>query len=369
MVTNMKNTLPFFILRMEVSMKKTAGFFWMIAVCCIVLSGCGKGESSYRKGMEAVEAGDYQTGETYLKKALQENKERAEYYIGYGMILNHLGRYEEAVEQFEKARQDVDNSIANANNKQVYYGEAVSYYYLEEYEKGLELCEKALEFAKPASLDSKIYCSKGVLEEACGDVQGAMESYQKVISLDSRNWQAYYRMSRIYQNQEDEDAAGQSRAFLETADEEGETAATYYLGMLYLGQEDISQGKKYLEKYISSEDVDKETDNFLVSAYNQLATYAIQESDLELAEEYLEKGKSIAGEEQGRQLWKNQIILLEQQGEYGQACQVAKEYLQEYPQDKEIKKEYRFLKTRDTVAKGNETVAETSGEEQENITE
>jgi tetratricopeptide (TPR) repeat protein len=343
-------------------MKNRIRFFVMICVCCIVLGGCASGKKSYKKGMTAAQEGEYEKAEKYLQKAIKENKERAEYYIGYGMVLNQLGRYEEAVEQFEKARQDVDNSIADANNKQVDYGEAVSYYHLGEYEKGLELCGQALEYSQPASLDSKIYCSKGVLQEACGDLEGAMASYQKVISLDSKNWQAYYRMSWIYQSEEDEDAAGQSRAFLEEAYEAGDSQSTYYLGMLFLEQEDISKGKKYLEEYIAIKDIAKEPDNFLVSAYNQLAACAIQESDLELAQEYLEQGRSAAGAAEEKELWKNQIILLEKQGEYGQACQVAKEYLAEYPEDEEIKKEYRFLKTRDKVAKGKETSTEATTE-------
>jgi tetratricopeptide (TPR) repeat protein len=305
--------------------------------------------------MAAVESGDYEKGETYLKKALKENKERAEYYIGYGMILNHLERYEEAIDQFEKARQDVDNSIADANNKQVYYGEAVSYYHLGEYDKGLELCDKALEYTEPSSLDSRIYCSRGVLLEALGDVESAMESYQKVISLDSKNWQAYYRMSWLYQSEEDEDAAEQSRAFLVEAYNEGDEQATYYLGLLSLAQEDVSQGKKYLEEYIAYPDIEKEPDNFLASAYNQLVSYAIEESDWEQAEEYLTKGKSVVGEEQAKELWKSQVILLEKQGEFGQARSVAEQYLQEYPDDTEMKKEYRFLKTRDDTAKGGAT--------------
>jgi tetratricopeptide (TPR) repeat protein len=236
----------------------------------------------------------------------------------------------------------------------VYYAQAVSCYGLGEYEKGLELCEQALEYSKPASIDGRIYCSMGVFKEALGDEEGALEAYQKVISLDEDNWQAYYSLSRLYQNQGDEDAAQQSRAFLETASEGGDTRATYYLGVLSLAGQDTSKGRQYLEQYVAYKDIDKETDNFLADAYSQLASCAMAESDLEQAQKYLEQGKAAAGQTQGRELLKMQVLLLEQQGEYEQARQAAEEYLQQYSGDKAMKKEYRFLKTRDATAKGNE---------------
>lgn len=341
-------------------MKRQVLFLAAALSSSLLLGGCGAADQAYDRGMEAAASGDYQKAEEYLKKALKKNQERAEYYIGYGVILNEQGRYEEALEQFEQAHQDTKNSIANANNKQIYYGEAVSYYHLGDYEKGLELCGEALEFSEPSSIDSRIYCSRGALQEALGDQEAALESYQKVIELDAENWQAYYRMSAIYQAQGDEDAVSQTQSFLETAVQDGVTEALYYLGMIALEQGNTKQAKKYLKEYVSQNEGD-----YLVAAYNELAGCAIQEEDLELAREYLEAGMSEAGSEEAKQLWRNQIILLERQGEFGQARQVAEEYLQEYPEDQEIERELRFLRTRNKKAKGMQPVTATAEPESE----
>ena len=57
-----------------------------------------------------------------------------------------------------------------------------------------------------------------------------------------------------------------------------------------------------------------------------------------------------------KQLWKNQMLLMERQGLFGEALSIAQEYLKQYPDDQAMKKECRFLKTRNEVAKGNEAV-------------
>lgn len=47
---------------------------------------------------------------------------------------------------------------------------------------------------------------------------------------------------------------------------------------------------------------------------------------------------------------------MERQGLFGEALSIAQEYLKQYPDDQAMKKECRFLKTRNEVAKGNEAV-------------
>lgn len=53
------------------------------------------------------------------------------------------------------------------------------------------------------------------------------------------------------------------------------------------------------------------------------------------------------------------MILMEKQGMFGEALTIAQDYLKQYPEDKAMKREYRFLKTRDAIAKGNEAVQST----------
>ena len=128
-----------------------------------------------------MQAGKYEDAGKYLQKAIKENGDRAEYYIAYGMYLNEQGEYDEALKQFKNAYQDTKNTIANVNNKQVYLGQAIAYSHLQEYEKALDACDKALELKNTESLNHRIWCSKGVVLEALGRQDEAVKAYQKAV--------------------------------------------------------------------------------------------------------------------------------------------------------------------------------------------
>lgn len=386
---------------------KRHGLFLLLLCSGILFTGCGAGEKSYKKGVELAGKGDYQKAAEYFKKAIGENGERAEFYIGYGMALNARGEYEEAVKQFEHARQDVKNSIANANNKQVFYGEAISFYYLSDYDKSLEYCDKALEITQPESMDVDILCSKGAVLETMGETEKALELYGQAVKRDSQSWEGYLkrasleeRMGRTedakadyqkviqadgrekyeacfkmyelcremgetdtpeqalqeiiaskskdpfvacqigwaYHCQGEED---QAREYLEKSLKDGYAEAGYYLGMLAMGQKDYTEAQAAFEKYLSSGKGEGRA-----MAYNQLAGCAMEAGDAEAAQEYLEKGLDLADSDSRACLWKNQIILWERQGEFIRAKRAAKKYLAAYPQDKGMRKELKFIKTR-----------------------
>ncbi len=79
--------------------------------------------------------------------------------------------------------------------------------------------------------------------------------------------------------------------------------------MLYLEQQDKVKAKKYLEKYIKNG-----SGEYLLNAYNSLATLAIEQEDYSQADEYLSKARRAAKGAAAKQLWKNQMLLMERQG-------------------------------------------------------
>lgn len=377
----------------------------------LTVSGCQAGKSSYEKGIELAQKGNFVKAAKSMEKAIQENGERAEYYIGYGMVLNSQGEYQKALEQFERAYQDTENSIANSNNKQVFYGEAISYYYLGEYETSLEHCDKALDLTEPASLDGDILCSKGTVLEVMGDTEQAMECYGQAIKKEPENWQAYLKRADLRERQEDtqearedywkviagngrelyeagfkmyelcqaegdldtgeqilgeiigtksEDAfvlcqigraygyqgdAEQAEKYLEESQQKGYQDAGYYLGMQAMEQGDSVRARNLLENYVSQGE-----GTLLALAYNQLAGSAMAEEDLDGAQSYLAKGLAVADGSSRSILWRNQIVLLEKQGKFGQAKKEIKQYLQIYPQE-DMEKELEFIKTRQKKGK------------------
>ena len=349
-------------------MKKQVWLTAMVLGCSVLMAGCGAANRSYQKGIQAMQSGNYEDAGRYLQKAVKENSERAEYYIAYGMYLNEQGEYKNALKQFKKAYQDTENTIANVNNKQVYLGQAIAYARLREYDKALELCDKALKLKNTLSLNNRIWCSKGVVLEAIGEQEEALKAYRKAADENKENWQAYYRLAAIYQEIGDADAAGQAQDFLDTAYQKGDTEATYYLGLLYTSAGDNEKGKKYLTKFVS-----KGHGECLQNAYNCLAAMAIGEEDYNAAQEYLSKARASAKGEAAQTLSKNQMILMERQGMFGEALTIAQDYLKQYPDDQAMKREFRFLKTRNAVALGNGTVrdetdASGNGKDQGNST-
>lgn len=390
-------------------MRKITGLVLLAFCSSLLFSGCGKGDKLYQQGMELAQEGNYQEAAEKLEKALGENKERAEYYIGYGMILNRLGEYETALTQFEKAHQDTENSIANANNKQVFYGEAISYFHLSEYEKSLELCDKALELSEPSSMNADILCSKGIILEVQGDNDGAMEQYGKAVKTDSKNWEAYLKRAALYerQNQWEEAKAdyqkvmeGNGRekydayfALYELCQKQGEQDTSEQIlkeinqtekkekdpfvlcqiGKAYQYQGDVEQASQYFQKALEKNYPEAEyymgmlamsqkeysgvkshmeaylengAGEYAAMAYNQLAGCSMEQGDYEKAKEYLETGLKTGYGEQRLPLWKNEVILLEKEGSFRQARKLAKEYLSVCPEDEDMAKELEFIKTR-----------------------
>lgn len=373
-------------------------------------SGCGKADKAYDKAMELAEAASYEKAVDSFEEAIQENGEKAEYYIGYGMTLNYLARYEDAIEQFQKAYQEVDNKISRQNNKQLYYGEAVAYYGLHDYDKTVEQCEKALEIKeieemngdiysalalaqwslgekeeaiqtytkllKENPADTKGYLQRAELETEQGDLDAAGEDYDRAIKQDEECYDAYFGRYEVYMAKGQEDAAKetlekitsmnarekeeklqigrayyvlgdyeQAESYLKDAVKDKCTEGNYYLGMIQMDQEEYEGAIKYFTEYVEGHTGDA-AGLTIPEVYNQMAGCAMELQEYDEAEEYLKQGLALGTTSAYQGLLKNQVILYEKRGEYKEARRAAKTYLEAWPEDQEMKKELRFIKTR-----------------------
>ena len=80
--------------------------------------------------------------------------------------------------------------------------------------------------------------------------------------------------------------------------------------------------------------------------FNGLALCDIEDGDYDSALSDIESGIHEAGAEDMQSLLFNEIVVYEKKLDFQTALQKAQEYLELYPEDKTVKKELAFLKTR-----------------------
>lgn len=382
---------------------------WKRMILCagvlLMLTGCGKAQKAYKEGMKLAEAQEYEAALPYFEEAVKESSEQAEYYIGYSMTLNHMGRYEEAKEELSKVLVEKDNKISKENNKQIYYGLAIADFNLGEYEAAVTYCTEALEITYLDDLDCDIlytrmlaysrmgewekakkdceemlalnkkyydaYFALAEIERTLGNNDKAAETYQKIIDKDEDNYDAYFALYRQYLYSGQEDAANElleqlfrlksdneenmlvmGRAYLYKKDY---AKAEQCLELAYAGGEKESKlylGMVFAEQKMYEQALDafgiyqKECDNPDVMLYSQLASVYMEQEEYEKAGEALTSGFSYGNSSEICELKRLQVILLEKQNSYEEALTAAKEYQKLYPADDAMEKEIAFIKTR-----------------------
>lgn len=389
-------------------MKKTWQLAVIIILVSLMMTGCGtkSAKAMHKKGLQCMEERKYDMAVSYLKQAVEKNQDQAEYFIDYGIALSKTGKTEEALVQFQKAVLDKNNKIVRENNKRAYRGMGIAYFEAADYEKAVSSFESALKLKELSKLNSDIRCyladaqmglgqySKAVqtyqkiLEEnkkdadvyakkadaevKLKDYENAQKDYNKAIQLEKDNYNYYFGKYFMLLEQNDKTAAEDILNQAETIKvksekdkfnvgkinffrghyEEAEKAMNeavkkeikegyYYLGEIERCQgafdEAVSQYKKYI----------KEAGDFAIAAvYNQLGVCLIQTGDYDGALKMIEKGLKSNNAAVIQKLRLNEIITLEKKGKFSDAWEKVQIYREYYPDDKSMKKEFEFLKTR-----------------------
>ncbi len=371
-----------------------------------LFSGCGKAENAYEKALEYTKDSKYSESVKYFKEAIKSNDEKAEYYIDYGLALNEMGDYQNALKQFDTAYQRVDNKITRQNNKKIYFGRAVANYGLGNYAEVLKDCDSALEIKEAEEINESILLVKAAAQQFAGDIDGAALTYDTVIKNNKENTDAYIDRAKLSLNQNDYEEAAyyyteaikadktsseayfglynvyvlqndttnsekvlddiiekkaetaedtmqtgkawyykgdydKAQEYLQKAQKDGCKEAVYYQGLVLMANSDYDGAKEKFDEYIKS----NLTMN-RANAYNQAAGCLMELENYKEAMKYITNGLKMGATEAERMLLKNQVILYEKENDYANAKTVAETYIKKYPDDKKMKKELRFIKTR-----------------------
>lgn len=380
-----------------------AALLFAIVFC---MAGCGKADKAYNTAMDLADQGKYDEAAESFENAIKLNGEKAEYYIGYGMTLNRLGKYQKAIKQFEKAYQEVDNKISRKNNKQLYYGEALAYYGLHKYNKAIENCNTALEIEDQTEINGNIYATLALAYLASGDEENSLDSFNQLIKDNKKDVQGYLQRGQLYLNMGEQEsamsdfaqalqldrdcydayfglydaynAAGQEDAAKESlemltgiqaksAEQKMQVGRAYFVlgeeeqavsyltdavenkcveGNYYLGMVQMAKEDYQTAQKYFEEYLETATEITIPEVYNQMAGCLIESKEYDAAQEYLEKGLELGVTSAYQGLLRNQVILLEKQQDFAEAKKAANTYLEAYPEDDAMKKELKFIKTR-----------------------
>ena len=180
-------------------MKKKLLLIGLMVLVVSALTGCNSAGKYDNDGKKYFSQGKYEEAADSFLKAIAQNPNRTDYYIDYGMTLTALGRYEDAIVQFDQAYRDKDIGIIKKNNKKLLRGKGIAYFYSGQYEKALEQFELALQIRELSELNRDILYYKGSSLRAIGSYDLAVEAYDTILSEDETLAPAILLRANCYQ--------------------------------------------------------------------------------------------------------------------------------------------------------------------------
>ncbi len=342
----------------------------LIAALSMTFSGCASvfgnfGAADTSAGMSALQSGAYDEAVTAFQEQIDEGKESESVLRGMGIALMGKGDYQGAVEAFEKA---LSLGIGLPGNQEydINYYLGSCYYKLGNPEEALKVYDAILAL-KPDDRQARVL--RGTVLISMGNYEKAGEDFRLAIDLSPGDYdliiQIYetmdrfgyreagksylqeamqkggnslsdYDRGRLYYYLEEYDSA---RVYLDRARAEDSYRVMVLLGMTYEKLGDMNYARNVYQSYLS-------TDQSHPEVYNQLGLCQMNMGEYEAALQSFERGLEIENNEIAQSLKFNEIVALENLGEFRRAQVLIESYLAEYPGDEAAKREAIFLKTR-----------------------
>jgi tetratricopeptide (TPR) repeat protein len=379
--------------------------FVLLFTIILMLSGCSEAGGNYRSGKNYFKDGNYEEAARYFTLAIDENPNRAEYYIDYGMALMGLSRYDEAINQFDRVVMDKNIAMVLGNNKRALRGKGITYFNMQDYREAINQFEEALKINVLPDMDMDILYYKGKslmsigaykqASEAYTDIieqfgeeaqvladraytyqktyeyEKGLDDYDKAIALDVNNYEYYFRkyyLLKEMRRDKDADEVLTQAAEIEVktkSDKFNLAKVHFYQGLFDQAFPELSESfaNGFIDAYfyigeIYTNKKDYSTAKYYYEkyieegaiktpeAYNQAASCLIKMDEFEQAIIYLETGMEYAHNDMMRVLLKNEIIVYEKLGDYEKALDKLQSYIASYPEDEEAKREKTFVASR-----------------------
>lgn len=340
------------------------------AICCGVLlvgilTGCGNSTEKTEEAMQLVQKLDYQGALATFEEAEKQQENARLIARGRGIAYMGLTDYGKAVEYFQE-------SLAGSNGLIEDIDFDLNYYLAAAYTKNgqpqeAEATYNAILALRPDEEDA--YFLRGCVRLALSDYEGAKGDFDRVLTMDAEN---YDRLIEIYEVLEHHgykevgqeylqnaiangsgkmDVYDSGRIYyylgeyqkayiaLEEAKEKGGAESYLYLGKSYEATGDYNYASSVYNSYIS-----KDTGN--AEIYNQLGLCEMTKKEYQKALAAFQAGMQIEDSGLLQTLSFNEIVAYEYLGEYQKAAVLLDNYLKNYPDDENAKREQEFLATR-----------------------
>lgn len=318
---------------------------------------------NYKQAAQDLEQGNYEAALEEYETAISEGVKPAQSYRGAGVAKLKLGNYEEAITYFDDALKC--DKVGKALKKDILSYRAVAYLkvkVMRQRWKTARLWQKTIKWMRICtSLREKQHWpdsyeeASANFEQAYGEdatydraiqIYGAylnrdMEAdgtryLEAALSGTAKNAEDHCDRGRVYYYMDDYENA---ESELKQAIDGDNTEALVLLGMVYMDKGDSANAKAMFQQYVS------QAENG-AKGFNGLALCDIEDGDYDSALSDIESGIHVAGAEDMQSLLFNEIVVYEKKLDFQTALQKAQEYLELYPEDKTVKKELAFLKTR-----------------------
>lgn len=362
----------------------------LIAGCLslVMLTGCSaENTKNYKQAAQDLEDGNYETALEEYETAISAGVKLAQSYRGAGVAQLKLGNYEDAITDFCNAL-DCDK-VGKKLEKDILSYRAAAYLKTKSYEEALADCQT---LAESYDMDADLYFLTGETALAMDSYEEAASNFEQAYSEDA----TYDRAIQIYGAYLDKDMEADGTRYLEAAltgtaknaQDHCDRGRVYYymddydnaadelkqaidgdnvealalLGMVYMDQGNSADARTMFQQYVS------QADNG-AKGFNGLALCDIEDGDYDSALSNISSGIHVAVDEDLQSLLFNEIAVYEKKLDFQTALQKAGEYLELYPEDKTVKKEQAFLKTRVNNVTGSDSKSDTAAGDTEETAE
>lgn len=244
-----------------------------------------------------------------------------------GMELQSSGDYAGAIQKYEQALKEADMKVGAAEIDIARY-KASAQYRSGDLPGAIETYSALLAVKE----DEESYLARGLLYMAAGEHKRAEKDLNKaLLETDDPLIQGV-----VYTAVDDN---AKAKECFEKAKADGNAEAGFYLANVYEKSGDHNYAMILLEEYIQSEEAGAE-------GYLSVGRYYFEDGDYEKALSMVQSGIALGESGVLKNLLQEEIACMEKLGDFEGAREKAEDFLDRYPEDALMQKEYEFLKTR-----------------------